>query len=174
MTRHEPAMNAADMNREFSPRTGYGCDPRRHLGRCARCRAIALFNVVVPCPSGTLIGEDMSGLGEMFVAHNLMFLRRVGPARFERRPTLGNRREIRVGRRGEAPLVPPDSFRSPTKAMALLLGGTRYRLEMKWSIIRRLRGSLATGKCCLRTVASTTVRVWRAGCRKARTGCRRI
>ena len=44
--------------------------------------------------------------------------RRVGPARFERRPTLGNRREIMVGRRGEAPLFPPDSLSNRNWAMA--------------------------------------------------------
>ncbi len=32
---------------------------------------------------------------------------RVGPARFERRPTIGKCRENRVGQRGEAPLAPP-------------------------------------------------------------------
>ena len=32
---------------------------------------------------------------------------RVGPARFERRPTAKQCRELMVGRRGEAPLVPP-------------------------------------------------------------------
>ena len=48
-----------------------------------------------------------------------LFQRRVGPARFERRPTIGNRREILVGRRGEAPLVPPYRLRRPNKAMVL-------------------------------------------------------
>ena len=48
-----------------------------------------------------------------------LFQGRVGQARFERRPTIGNRREIMVGRRGEAPLVPPYSFRRPNKAMAV-------------------------------------------------------
>ena len=38
------------------------------------------------------------------------FPRRVGPARFERRPTISKRRELLVGRRGEAPLVRPDSL----------------------------------------------------------------
>ena len=47
------------------------------------------------------------------------FKGRVGPARFERRPTIRKHREIMVGRRGEAPLVPPYSFRRPNKAMAL-------------------------------------------------------
>ena len=47
------------------------------------------------------------------------FLRRVGQVRFERRPTNGKRREIMVGLRGEAPLVPPYKFRSPNKAIAL-------------------------------------------------------
>jgi hypothetical protein len=31
----------------------------------------------------------------------------VGPTRFERRPTMNSLREMIVGRRGEAPLVPP-------------------------------------------------------------------
>ena len=48
-----------------------------------------------------------------------MFLRRVGPAQFERRPTIRKHREILVGRRGEAPLVPPYSLRRTNKAMAL-------------------------------------------------------
>ena len=34
-------------------------------------------------------------------------LRRVGPARFERRPTIRKHRDWLVGRRGDAPLVPP-------------------------------------------------------------------
>ena len=82
-------------------------------------RAIDFFKVIIPCPSGTLIGEEHGGLGEMFVANNPMFLRRAGPARFERRPTIGKCREILVGRRDEAPLVPPYRLRSPNKAMAL-------------------------------------------------------
>ena len=49
-----------------------------------------------------------------------MFLRRGGPAQFERRPTIGKRREIMVGRRGETPLVPHYRCRSPKKALALL------------------------------------------------------
>ncbi len=56
-------------------------------------------------------GPEMQG-------HRL-FQRRVGPARFERRPTIGNRREFMVGRRGEAPRVPPYKFRRPNKAIAL-------------------------------------------------------
>ena len=44
---------------------------------------------------------------------------RAGPAQFERRTTLGKRREIMVGRRDEAPLVPPYRLRRPNKAMAL-------------------------------------------------------
>ena len=55
-----------------------------------------------------------------------MFLRRVGQARFERRPTIGNHREIRVGRRGEAPLVPPYKLRRPNKVIALV--HRRFRL----------------------------------------------
>ena len=35
------------------------------------------------------------------------FQSRVGQARFERRPTMKNLRELIVGLRGEAPLVPP-------------------------------------------------------------------
>ena len=50
------------------------------------------------------------------------FLRRVGPAHFERRPTIGKCQEILVGRRGEAPLAPPYRLRSRNKAMALLRG----------------------------------------------------
>ncbi len=42
----------------------------------------------------------MGGLGDMLVAQTGLFLRRVGPARFERRPTLRKRQEIMVGRRG--------------------------------------------------------------------------
>ena len=53
----------------------------------------------------------------LFIVPNVMFLRRVGQAQFERRPTIVKRREIMVGRRGEAPLVPPYSLRSPNKAM---------------------------------------------------------
>ena len=49
-----------------------------------------------------------------------LFHSRVGQARFERRPTSGKRREIMVGRRDEAPLVPPYRFLRPNKAMALL------------------------------------------------------
>ena len=50
-----------------------------------------------------------------------LFQRRVGPARFERRPIIGNRRDIKimVGRRGDAPLVPPYRFRRLNKAMVL-------------------------------------------------------
>ena len=33
--------------------------------------------------------------------------RRVEPVRFKRRPTMRNRQKLRVGQRGEAPLVPP-------------------------------------------------------------------
>ena len=43
----------------------------------------------------------MGGLGDMLVAQTGLFLRRVGPARFERRPPLlRKRQEIMVGRRG--------------------------------------------------------------------------
>ena len=48
-----------------------------------------------------------------------LFQRKVRPAQFERQPTIGKRREIRVGRRGETPLVPPYKFHRPNKAMAL-------------------------------------------------------
>ena len=58
-----------------------------------------------------------------------LFQRRVGLAQFERRPTIGNRREIRVGRRGEAPLVPPYSFRSLNKAMALEESPVQWTLQ---------------------------------------------
>ena len=46
-------------------------------------------------------------------------LSRVGPARFERRPTISNHRELPVGRRSEAPLVPPDILSSFKVAMAV-------------------------------------------------------
>ena len=49
-----------------------------------------------------------------------LFQGRVGPARFERRPTIRKRREIRVGRRGETPLA-PYKFRRPNKEMDLVL-----------------------------------------------------
>ena len=43
---------------------------------------------------------------------------RVGQARFERRPTIGKRREFMVGRRGEAPLVShPTSFADRTRRL---------------------------------------------------------
>ena len=46
----------------------------------------------------------------------IVFSTWVGPARFERRPTIGNRRDIMVGRRGEA-----SGCRStPIKAVALV------------------------------------------------------
>ncbi len=45
---------------------------------------------------------------------------RVGQARFERRPTIQKPREILVGLRGEAPLVPPYDFRGTNKAMVLV------------------------------------------------------
>gem|GEM_PF-1233321 len=41
------------------------------------------------------------------------------PVRFERRPTIRKRRELMVGRRGEAPLVPPYILPSFKKALAL-------------------------------------------------------
>jgi len=47
-----------------------------------------------------------------------LFRRRVGAARFERRPTIVKHREIMVGQRGEAPPVPPYSFRRLNQAMA--------------------------------------------------------
>ena len=48
-----------------------------------------------------------------------LFQSRVGPARFERRPTEHDSQEIMVGRRGEAPLVPPYGLTSFKKALAL-------------------------------------------------------
>ena len=42
----------------------------------------------------------------------------MGQARFERRPTIVQSLEIMVGRRGEAPLVPPYILPSFKKAMA--------------------------------------------------------
>ena len=48
-----------------------------------------------------------------------LFQRLVGPARFERRPTIRKSREFMVCRRGETPLVPHYKFRSPNKALAL-------------------------------------------------------
>ena len=46
-------------------------------------------------------------MGGVFMRGHRLFQCRVGPAQFERRPTIGKCRENRVGRRGEAPLVPP-------------------------------------------------------------------
>ena len=43
----------------------------------------------------------------------------MGPARFQRQPTIMNLRELLVGRRGEAPLVPPYILSSFKKALAL-------------------------------------------------------
>ena len=56
-----------------------------------------------------------AGVGQ---GHRL-FQRRVRPARFERRPTILKPRELLVGRRGEAPLVPPYILPSFKKALAL-------------------------------------------------------
>ncbi len=42
-----------------------------------------------------------------FVKGNRLFQSKVGPARFERRPTIRKPQELMVGRRGEAPLAPP-------------------------------------------------------------------
>ena len=44
---------------------------------------------------------------------------RAWPARFERRPTIRERREFMVDRRGETPLVPPYRFLRPNKSIAL-------------------------------------------------------
>ena len=55
------------------------------------------------------------------------FLRRVGPARRERRPTIRKLRELLVGRRGEAPLVPPYILPSFKKALALFCGRVASR-----------------------------------------------
>jgi len=49
-----------------------------------------------------------------------LFHCRVGQARFERRPTIWKRREIMVGRRGEAPLVPPYILPNFKKELALV------------------------------------------------------
>ena len=49
----------------------------------------------------------MGDLGDMLVAQTGLFLRRLGPARFERRPTVVQSLEILVGRRGETPLSHP-------------------------------------------------------------------
>ena len=54
-----------------------------------------------------------------FQQSHRLFQRRLGPARFERRSTIIKRPEIMVGRRGEAPLVAPDIFFRPNKALAL-------------------------------------------------------
>ena len=62
--------------------------------------------------------QRVDGLANNVQGHRL-FQIRVGPARFEGRPTIRKRREVLVGRRGEAPLVPPYSLRRPNKAMAL-------------------------------------------------------
>lgn len=48
-----------------------------------------------------------------------LFQSRVEPARFELRPTIIKYRELLVGRRGEAPLVPPYILLSFKKAIAL-------------------------------------------------------
>ena len=66
---------------------------------------------------GSVLWQDREPLAEQ--AGHRLFQGRVGPAQFERRPTIGNRREFMVGRRGEAPLVPPYRLRSPNKAMPL-------------------------------------------------------
>ena len=77
-----------------------------------------------------------------------LFQGRVGPARFERRPTIRKHQEIMVGRRGEAPLVPPYSFRRPNKAMALTTGRkpgtqtTEVRLSEKLDFRRFSRNGL--------------------------------
>ncbi len=60
----------------------------------------------------------MGGLGDMLVAQTGLFLRGLGPARFERRPTVVQSLEILVGRRGETPLSTPylengDGHRQP-------------------------------------------------------------
>ncbi len=58
-----------------------------------------------------------------------LFQSRVGPVRFERRPTIGTQLEIMVGRRVEAPLVPPYRFRRPNKAMALRIAEERFAIR---------------------------------------------
>ena len=88
-----------------------------------------------------------------------LFQRRMGPAQFERRPTIGKRREILVGRRGEASLVPPYRLRRPNKAMALgsRPSGCQYiRDGMVWA--------KSVGQLCPSRVAAAsqkTPSVWR-------------
>ena len=60
----------------------------------------------------------MGGLGDMLIAQTGMFLRRVGPARFERRPTLAQSVKIVVGLRGETLLGPP----WPAQKLGLVVG----------------------------------------------------
>ena len=59
----------------------------------------------------------------------------MGPARFERRPTIVKHREIMVGRRGEAPLVPPYTSPCFNKAMALGFALVRLRVHCGASIV---------------------------------------
>ena len=77
-------------------------------------------------------GERQQGQG-----HRL-FQRRVGPARFERRPTILKHRELLVGQRGEAPLVPPYILPSFKMALALQQGGLIWTLFCR-SVTDRLR-----------------------------------
>ena len=60
----------------------------------------------------------MGGLGDMLIAQTGMFLRRVGPARFERRPTLAQSVKNVVGLRDETLLVPPYRFHRPGKSIS--------------------------------------------------------
>jgi hypothetical protein len=56
-------------------------------------------------------GKNLQSQGHHF------FHSRVGQACFERRPTNRKRDEIMVGRRGKAPLVPPDILSNFKKAL---------------------------------------------------------
>ncbi len=60
----------------------------------------------------------MGGLGDMLVAQTGLFLRRVGQVRFERRPTIGERREIWWAGAAKR-RCPTLQFCSPNKAMTL-------------------------------------------------------
>ena len=67
-----------------------------------------------------------------FLCGAIVFQCRVGPARFERRPTIGKCRENMVGRRGEAPLVPPyDDWPCFTLALAPCKSGPFPLLHLR-------------------------------------------
>jgi len=59
-----------------------------------------------------------------------LFQRRVGQAQFERRTTIVLSLEIMVGRRGEAPLVPPYIQPRFKKALALMNGASSLALQV--------------------------------------------